>query len=66
MKKIYYIRTYFGGYIQVTKKQFDEFINYHNISSAISHDDYGYTSSDLYKLDGITIAYSVRESFTDV
>lgn len=65
MKK-YYIRTYMGGFIEVTKTQFNKFINEFNIGSVMDHDDYGYTCSDIYKLDNIMVAYMVYEVCCDV
>ena len=63
--KSYYIRTYFGGFIEVTKKQFLDFVNTYNISSALDHDDMGYTNSDLYKLNGVLIGYVVYKVYCD-
>lgn len=62
MKKFYYIRVYYGGFIQVTKKQFYDYMNFLNISSSMDHDDMGYTCTDIYKLDGIVIGYEAYEA----
>lgn len=65
MKNFYYIRVWNGGFIQVTKKQFFDFMNYHNISMALDHDNMGYTSTDIYKLDGFMIGYEAYECAID-
>lgn len=64
MKK-YYIRTYMHGFIEVSKSVFFKFINANNIGCSLDHDDYGYTMSDIYVLNGIMVAYMVYECACD-
>ena len=66
MKKKYYIRTYLGGFIQVTKKQFLDYVNQYNIGISVnSSDDYGFVHTDVYTQCGFSVAYVAYEVACD-
>lgn len=60
MKK-FFIRLWLGDFFEVSESSFISYFGMLGISSSLDHDDTGYTMTNLYKLNGILIGYSVYD-----